>query len=180
MTCCILLGMDLTSARQYATDVRSHHSLKISCLRMARLDGVGLLASCFFIHDQRFSMGLRSGSYLAILKQKLMPAMAHAKITRFLQDGAPCHQAKAVKECLALKNMAVMNWPGNSPDLNPIENLWLWMKKQLVNRPTPSSLAILRQEISKLWCERTSVVYCRCLSSPCPRGCSRSSTTRER
>ena len=28
-------------------------------------------------------------SYLAILKQKLMPAMAHAKITRFLQDGAP-------------------------------------------------------------------------------------------
>ena len=56
-----LLDMDLTSDRQYVTDVRSHHSLKISCLRMARLDGVGLLASCFFIHDQRFSMGLRSG-----------------------------------------------------------------------------------------------------------------------
>ena len=102
-------------------------------------------------------------SYLAILKQKLMPAMAHAKITRFLQDGAPCHQAKAVKECLALKNMAVMNWPGNSPDLNPIENLCSWMKKQLANRPTPSSLAILRQEIFKLWCERTSVAYCRAL-----------------
>ena len=102
-------------------------------------------------------------SYLAILKQKLMPAMAHAKITRFLQDGAPCHQAKAVKECLALKNMAIMDWPGNSPDLNPIENLWSWMKKQLANRPTPSSLAILRQEIFKLWCERTSVAYCRAL-----------------
>ena len=57
--------------------------------------------------------------------------------------------------------MAVMDWPGNSPDLNPIENLRLWMKKQLANRPTLSSLAILKQEISKLWCERTTVKYCR-------------------
>ena len=64
MTCCIRFGMDFTSARQYSTDVRLHHSLVISCFRMARLDGVGLLTSCFFIHNQRFSMGLRSGELL--------------------------------------------------------------------------------------------------------------------
>ena len=65
--------------------------------------------------------------------------------------------------------MAVMDWPGNSPDLNPIENLWSRMKKQLANRPTPSSLAILKQEITKLWCERTSVEYCRALVKSMPK-----------
>ena len=79
------------------------------------------------------------------------------------------HRAKAVKDWLELKNMAIMDWPSNSPDLNPIENLWLWMKKQLVNRPTPSSLAILKQEITKLWCKRTSVEYCRALVKSMPK-----------
>jgi transposase len=27
----------------------------------------------------------------------------------------------------------MIDWPGNSPDLNPVENAWSWMKKQLSN-----------------------------------------------
>ena len=107
-------------------------------------------------------------SYLAILKEKLQPAMRHAKTTRFLQDGAPCHRARAVKDWLAVKDMNVMDWPGNSPDLNPIENMWNWMKAKLCDRPPPSNLAKLRKEVSKLWCERTSVEYCRNLVRSMP------------
>ena len=29
------------------------------------------------------------------------------------------------------KNVNVLPWPGNSPDLNPVENLWSVLKRQL-------------------------------------------------
>jgi len=42
----------------------------------------------------------------------------------FQQDLAPCHCSKKVKKFLSDNNIAVLKWPGNSTDLNPIENLW--------------------------------------------------------
>ena len=41
----------------------------------------------------------------------------------FKQDGAPCHQSKIVTALLKEKRIKVLDWPGTSPDLNPIENL---------------------------------------------------------
>jgi esterase/lipase superfamily enzyme len=41
----------------------------------------------------------------------------------FQQDGAPCHTAKICTKYFTDSNIKVLSWPGNSPDLNPIENL---------------------------------------------------------
>ena len=47
---------------------------------------------------------------------------------RKIDGGAPAHQTKLVKKWLSEKNIPTLEWPGNSPDLNSIENAWNVMK----------------------------------------------------
>ena len=49
----------------------------------------------------------------------------------FQQDLAPCRAAKKVKKVFQENQMKVLEWPGNSPDLNPIENLRVIVKNRL-------------------------------------------------
>jgi len=66
--------------------------------------------------------------YIDILQKKLLPSIRDAfgdvNSCTFQDDSAPCHRAKKVKEFLATSDISVLPWPGNSPDLNPIENCW--------------------------------------------------------
>ena len=41
----------------------------------------------------------------------------------FMQDNAPCHKAMVIMNVLKAENVTVMDWPPQSPDLNPIENV---------------------------------------------------------
>ena len=46
-------------------------------------------------------------------------------------DNAPCHVAKIVRAEAARLGIEIVNLPGYSPDLNPIERLWDWMREEV-------------------------------------------------
>lgn len=57
----------------------------------------------------------------------------------FMQDGAPGHAAKDTKALLEDIGVVTMVWPPYSPDMNPIETVWKYMKNYLENKYGDSS-----------------------------------------
>ncbi len=49
----------------------------------------------------------------------------------FQQEFAPPHTAKGTKSWFNDHGVTVLDWPANSPDLNPIDNLWGIVKRKM-------------------------------------------------
>jgi hypothetical protein len=105
--------------------------------------------------------------YEEVLENHLLQFMAIHGATHFLQDGAPCHASKRIKAYLANKPFEVVDWPGNSPDLNAIENCLNFMKSQLRNRDI-SSVPTLKEEIMKIWLQELSLEFFKSLTGSMP------------
>ncbi len=68
----------------------------------------------------------------------------------FQQDLAPAHTAKGTKSWFNDHGVTVLDWPANSPDLNPAENLWGIVKRKM--RDTrPNNADELKATVKETW-----------------------------
>ncbi len=82
----------------------------------------------------------------------------------FQQDLAHAHTAKGTKSWFNDHGVTLLDWPANSPDLNPIENLWGIVKRKLSDT-RPNNADDLKTPIKATWASITPEQCLRLIAS---------------
>jgi transposase len=99
---------------------------------------------------------MRKEDYHSILQRHAIPSGLRLGGRGFVlqQDNDPKHTSNLCKNYLKSKvddgTLKILEWPSQSPDLNPIELLWEEMDREIKKRK-PSSLAALEQIAREVW-----------------------------
>ena len=78
---------------------------------------------------------MNSDQYARVISGRLLPQInewySSSENCWFQQDLAPCHTSRKTMQLLNESGVRVLKWPGNSPDLSPIENIWVIFKRKI-------------------------------------------------
>ena len=85
--------------------------------------------------------------------QEVFNGTAYEDCWVYQQDGAPPHRTKGSLETIQqlVPGGLLADWPPNSPDLSPIENVWSWMEQELRRRPVCRTAAELEGVLTDIW-----------------------------
>ena len=94
--------------------------------------------------------------YCDVLKEGVLPYIQKYNLNLeellLLEDHDKKHTCNVATQWKDRRGVHVMEWPGWSPDLNPIENLWSMMKPKVKARNSTSAQE-LKDSILEVWQE---------------------------
>lgn len=110
-----------------------------------------------------------STRYCQILRDNLKSSARNLGMRSFIfqQDNDPKHKSRITRDYFDRNDIEVLEWPAQSPDLNPIEHLWAHIKLELKKFPA-TSVSDLKVKLVDIW-NGISVEVCEKLVKSMPK-----------
>lgn len=123
---------------------RPTHGKRITMIGAIAMDGGRAL--------RRVEGYVDGDEFIRFLREDLGPALHPGDVV--VMDGPRLHRVKGVEEALKERGASALYLPAYSPELNPIEMTWAWLKKLLRDVPQ-RKLSGLRTRVDELWARVT-------------------------
>lgn len=159
--------MDLLAYYQYMVELtrtcinaciyvyRAKHPVKVHV--WAGISKAGPTEICIFDGTMEATL------YTDILEKTLIPFIRNVlpNSHRFMQDNDPKHTSKHAQNFLEANDINWWRTPAESPDLNPIENMWHELKEFLRREIKPKTKEELVDGILKFWATVDTAKCCK-------------------
>ena len=131
----------------------------------------GMISTPGIGHPVRLHCKINATVYKDILKKHVVPNLKTSinQPAVFMQDNTPCPTVKSINTFLSGEDVAVMEWPVQSPDMNHIEHIWKLLNERAKEK-NPRNIEELWTNLKGEW-EKISVDECKTLIRSCSKRC---------